>query len=55
LNCVDIAIEELSVALDVDLHVEAGYILLSSAYKKQGRELESAAALREAGQVKEAR
>jgi len=55
LNRVDIAIEELSDALDVDPHVEDGYVLLSSAYKKQGRELESAAALREAGQVKEAR
>jgi tetratricopeptide (TPR) repeat protein len=54
LNRVDIAIEELSAALDVDPHVEDGYALLSYAYKKQGRELESAAALREAGQ-KEAR
>jgi tetratricopeptide (TPR) repeat protein len=49
---VAIAIDELNAALDLDAKVEDAYVLLSAAYKKQGREMESAAALREAEQLK---
>ena len=55
LDRADIAIDELSAALDVDPHLEEGYVLLSSAYEKQGRKIESAAALREATRVRERR
>jgi tetratricopeptide (TPR) repeat protein len=55
LDRADIAIDELSAALDVDPHLEEAYVLLSSAYEKQGRGIESAAALREASRVRERR
>jgi tetratricopeptide (TPR) repeat protein len=49
----DIAIEELHAALDVDPHVQDAYILLSTAYEKQGRKTEAAAALNEAKRLKD--
>ena len=52
LDRVDIGIQELSGALDVDPNVPDAYNLLSSAYKEQGRETEAAAALEEARRVK---
>jgi tetratricopeptide (TPR) repeat protein len=55
LDRVDIAIDEINTALDIDPTVPDGYVLLSSAYKKQGREKESAAALDESKRLKEPR
>jgi tetratricopeptide (TPR) repeat protein len=51
----DIAIDELSAALDVDPAVPDGYDLLSAAYKKQGRDKEAAAAMDEAKRLKDSR
>ena len=48
----DIAIEELNAALDLDPNLRDAYVLLSSAYKKKGREREAAAALEEAKRIK---
>jgi tetratricopeptide (TPR) repeat protein len=53
LDRADIAIEELNAALDGDPHLRDAYVLLSSAYKKKGREREAAAALEEAKRVKD--
>jgi tetratricopeptide (TPR) repeat protein len=53
LNRADIAIEELHAALDVDPNVHDAYILLSTAYEKQGRKTEAAAALNEAKRLKD--
>ena len=50
----DIAIDELSTALEIDPHAPEAYELLSAAYEKQGRKTEAAAALVEAKRVKEA-
>jgi tetratricopeptide (TPR) repeat protein len=47
LNRDDIAIDELSAALDIDPGASEAYVLLSAAYKKQGRDTEAAAALEE--------
>ena len=47
----DIAIEELNAALDVDPNLRDAYVLLSSAYNKEGREREAAAALEEARRI----
>jgi tetratricopeptide (TPR) repeat protein len=51
LDRADIAIEELNAALDVDPNLEDAYVLLSSAYKKKGREREASAALEEAKRI----
>ena len=51
----DIAIEELGEALDFDPTASEAYVLLSSIYKKQGREMEAAAALEESRQIPQAR
>jgi predicted Zn-dependent protease len=51
----DIAIEELSAALDADPTAMEAYILLSAAYKNQGREIESAAALEESRRSRDTR
>ena len=51
LDRADIGIQELSEVLDIDPNVREAYVLLSSAYKKQGRESEAAAALEEAKRV----
>lgn len=51
LDRADIAIEELNSALDVDPNLRDAYVLLSSAYKKKGREREAAAALEEAKRI----
>lgn len=53
LNRADIAIEELNAALDTNAHLREAYSLLSAAYKKKGRERESAAALEEAKRIKD--
>jgi tetratricopeptide (TPR) repeat protein len=53
LGRVDIAIDELSSALDVDPAVPDGYELLSTAYTKQGREKEASAAKDEAKRLRE--
>jgi len=53
LDRADIAIEELNDALDVDPNLRDAYVLLSSAYKKKGRDRESAAALEEAKRIKD--
>jgi len=53
LNRPDIAIEELNDALDADSNIHEAYVLLSSAYKKRGREREAAAALEEAKRIKD--
>ncbi len=53
LNRADIAIEELNDALEIDPNLRDAYVLLASAYRKKGRERESAAALDEAGRVKD--
>jgi len=55
LNRPDIAIEELSTALDVDAHAHDAYVLLASAYEKQGLKMEAAAALDEARRAGEPR
>jgi tetratricopeptide (TPR) repeat protein len=52
LNRADIAIEELHAALDVDPNLRDAYLLLSSAYKKTGRESEAAAAAEEATRIR---
>jgi len=49
----DIAIEELDTALDIDPNLRDAYVLLSSAYKKKGREREATAALEEAKRIKD--
>ena len=54
LDRADIAIDDLNAALDVDPRAVDAYVLLASAYEKQGRETEAAAALVEAKRVKEA-
>jgi tetratricopeptide (TPR) repeat protein len=51
LDRADIAIEELHAALDVDPNLRDAYLLLSSAYKKLGREPEAAAAAEEAKRI----
>lgn len=51
LDRADIAIEELNAALEIDPNVQDAYVLLSSAYKKKGREREAAAALEEARRI----
>lgn len=48
LNRADIAIDELNDVLDVDAHASDAYVLLASAYEKQGLKKEAAAALDEA-------
>jgi tetratricopeptide (TPR) repeat protein len=53
LDRADIAIEELHAALDVDPNLRDAYLLLSSAYKKTGREREAAAAADEAKRIKD--
>lgn len=53
LDRADIAIEELNAALDLNPHLRDAYVLLSSAYKKKGRERESAAAQEEAKRIKD--
>lgn len=55
LNRADIAIEELNAALDVEAHTHDAYVLLSTAYEKQGRKTDAAAALDEARRVEEPR
>jgi predicted Zn-dependent protease len=55
LDRTDIAIDELSSALDIDPTVPEGYALLSTAYKKQGREKEATAALEESKRLRETR
>ena len=49
----DIAMEELHSALDVDPHLHEAYILLSTAYEKQGQKTEAAAAQNEAKRLKD--
>jgi tetratricopeptide (TPR) repeat protein len=53
LDRADIAIEELNAALNFDPHLRDAYVLLSSAYKKKGREREAAAAQEEARRIKD--
>ena len=53
LNRADIAIEELNAALDVDPRAHDAYMLLSSAYEKQGLTTEAAAAQDEAKRIKD--
>ena len=48
LGRVDIAIDELSLALESDANLAEAYVLLASAYKKDGRADMAAAALDEA-------
>jgi tetratricopeptide (TPR) repeat protein len=49
----DIAIDELISALDADPAATEAYVLLSTAYKNQGRETEAAAALDESRRTRE--
>lgn len=53
LNRADIAIEELNAALDVDARAQDAYMLLSTAYERQGRKKEAAAALDESKRAEE--
>ena len=53
LDRAEIAIEELNAALDADPNLRDAYILLSSAYKKKGREREAVAAPEEAKRIKD--
>ena len=53
LDRADIAVEELNAALDIDPRAADAYELLSSAYEKQGRKTDAAAALVEAKRVRE--
>lgn len=55
LDRVDIALEELGAALEIDPRVPEGYVLLSAAYTKQGKEMEAAAALKESKRIEERR
>jgi tetratricopeptide (TPR) repeat protein len=51
LDRVSLAIEDLNQALDTDPHLAEAYLLLASAYKKEGRDDEAAAALEEAKRI----
>lgn len=51
LGRVGLAVEDLNQALEANPHLAEAYHLLASAYKKQGREDESAAALEEAKRI----
>ena len=53
MNRVDIAVEELNAALDIDTRAQDAYVLLASAYEKQGKATEAAAAQDEAKRIKD--